>query len=66
MTCQSVALFSALAGIGLGLLLALVGMWFVSKVTGEPMIRRPEPVLDGLKVRDSSMGEFDAAVRRTA
>lgn len=66
MTCQSVALFSTLAGIGLGLLLALVGMWFVSKVTGEPMIRRPEPVLDGLEVRDSSMGEFDAAVRGRA
>ena len=66
MTCESVALFSLLAGVGLGLLLALVAMWFVSKLTGEPMISRPEPVLDGLEVRDSSMGEFDAAVRGRA
>lgn len=66
MTCQSVALFSVLSGVGLGLLLALVGMWLVSKVTGEPVRSRPEPVLDGLDVRDSSMGEFDAAVRGRA
>ena len=61
MTCESVALFSTLAGIGLGLLLALVGMWFVSKVTGEPMRYKPDPVLAGLEVSDSSMGEFEAA-----
>lgn len=60
MTCESVALFSLLAGVGLGLLLALVAMWFVSKLTGEQMRRQPEPALDGLEVSDSSMGEFEA------
>lgn len=59
-------LFVLLAGWGLGLLTALIAHWAAAKLTGEPMIRRPEPVLDGLEVRDSSMGEFDAAVRGRA
>ncbi len=42
------------------MLLSVVAMAWVSKLTGEPMIRRPEPVLDGLEVSDSSMGEFEA------
>ncbi len=61
-----VLLFVLLAGWGLGLLTALVAHWAAAKLTGEPMRRQPEPVLDGLEVRDSSMGEFDAAVRGRA
>lgn len=61
-----VVLFTFLAGVGCGLLLALVAMWFVSKLTGVPIRHEREPVLAGLEVRDSSMGEFDAAVRGRA
>ena len=53
-------IFVLLAGWGLGLLTALVAHWAAAKLTGEPLIRRPEPVLDGLEVSDSSMGEFEA------
>ena len=66
MTCESVALFSVLAGWGLGLLTALVAHWAAAKLTGEPMIRRPEPVMAGLEVRDSTMGEFDAVAKGNA
>ena len=53
-------IFVFLAGLGCGLLLSVVAMAWVSKLTGEPMRRRPEPVLAGLEVSDSSMGEFEA------
>lgn len=66
MTCQSVALFSALSGLGIGLLLALAGMWLVNKLPGKAAPSKPQPSLDGLEVSDSSMGEFDAAVRGAA
>lgn len=54
-------LYVLLVGVGCGLLLSLVGMWYVSKITGEPMVRKPKPALAGLDVSDSSMGEFEAA-----
>lgn len=57
-------LFLLLAGWGLGLLTALVAHWAAAKLTGEPM--RERSALDGLEVRDSTMGEFDAAVRGRA
>lgn len=58
-----VVLFVFLAGVGCGIALSLVAMWFVAKVTGEPMVHKPAPVLAGLDVSDSSMGEFEAARR---
>ncbi len=66
MVRADVLIFILLAGWGLGLLTALVAHWAAAKLTGEPMRRKPEPALDGLEVRDSSMGEFDAAVRGRA
>ncbi len=66
MTCESVALFSTLAGTGFGLMLAMAAMWFVSRITGEPVRQRqPAPVMAGVEVRDSDWASFEAA-RRTA
>ncbi len=59
-------LFVLLAGWGLGLLTALVAHWAAAKLAGEPMRTPRDPALAGLEVRDSSMGEFDAAVRRSS
>lgn len=59
-------IFVFLAGLGCGLLLSVVALFWVSKLTGEPTRHEREPVLAGLEVRDSSMGEFDAAVRGRA
>lgn len=59
-------IFVLLAGWGLGLLTALVAHWAAAKLIGEPMRRKPEQALTGLDVSDSSMGEFDAAVRGRA
>lgn len=59
-------IFVFLAGLGCGLALSVVAMAWVSKATGEPMRYRPTAELEGLEVRDSSMGEFDAAVRGRA
>ena len=64
MTCESVALFSTLAGTGFGLMLAMAAMWFVSRVTGEPVRQRqPAPVMAGVEVRDSDWASFEAARR---
>lgn len=55
--------FVFLAGLGCGVALSLLAAWAASKLIRETL---PEPVqaLPGVMVRDSSMGEFDAAVRR--
>lgn len=64
MTCESVALFSTLAGTGFGLMLAMAVMWFVSRITGEPVRQRqPAPVMAGVEVRDSDWASFEAARR---
>lgn len=55
-----VLLFVFLAGLGCGVALSLLAAWVASKLIRETL---PEP-LPGVTVRDSSMGEFDAAVRR--
>lgn len=59
-------IFVYLAGVGSGLALALAAMWAVARMNGEQMRSRKAPKLDGLEVRDSSMGKFDAAVRGRA
>jgi len=66
MNRPDVLIFVLLAGWGLGLLTALVAHLAAAKMTGEPMRRKPEPVLDGLEVRDSTMGEFDAVAKGNA
>ena len=60
---QTIA-FVFLAGTGFGLMLAMAAMWFVSRVTGEPVRQRqPAPVMAGVEVRDSDWASFEAARR---
>lgn len=61
-----VALFVFLAGLGCGLLLSLLAMWLAERFINQTFPSSDAQALAGLEVRDSSMGEFDAAVRRSA
>lgn len=56
--------FVFLAGLGVGVALSLLAAWAASRLIGETL---PEPAqaMPGVMVMDSSMGEFDAAVRRS-
>lgn len=66
MQTQTSMAFVFLAGTGFGLMLALAAMWFVSRVTGEPVRQRqPAAVMAGVEVSDSDWASFEAA-RRTA
>jgi hypothetical protein len=60
----SVVLFSFLAGVGCGLLLALVAVWLAEKFIGDTL--PGDGPMAGLEVSDSSMGEFEAVARRAA
>ena len=64
MNRPDVLAFVFLAGTGFGLMLAMAAMWFVSRVTGEPVRQRqPAPVMAGVEVRDSDWASFEAARR---
>ena len=64
MNRPDVLAFVFLAGTGFGLMLAMAAMWFVSRITGEPVRQRqPAPVMAGVEVRDSDWASFEAARR---
>ena len=64
MQAHSILAFVFRAGTGFGLMLAMAAMWFVSRVTGEPVRQRqPAPVMAGVEVRDSDWASFEAARR---
>ena len=64
MQAHSTLAFVFLAGTGFGLMLAMAALWFVSRVTGDPVRQRqPAPVMAGVDVRDSDWAWFEAARR---
>lgn len=64
MQAHSTLAFVFLAGTGFGLMLAMAAMWFVSRVTGEPVRQRqPAAVMAGVDVSDSDWASFEAARR---
>lgn len=50
------------AGIGIGVALSALAVWVASRFI-DGTLARPKSALPGLMVRDSTMGEFDAARR---